>query len=100
MMMGKEAREFSTSQAYAAGDLVIYDGVLYKFTASHSAGAWTGSDAAAVDNSTEQDIARILAGADNAEMATQYVGTVVFAPNLIEGTRYKYVLTNAPDPRQ
>ena len=98
--MGQEAREFSSSQAYAAGDIVLYGGVLYKFTATHSAGAWTGSDAAKVDDSTEQDVTRIVAGAYNAQMATEYAGTVVFAPTMIEGTRYKYVLTDAPDPRE
>ncbi|MBQ0128455.1 MAG: hypothetical protein KBT57_01315, partial [bacterium] len=37
---------FSTEETYAAGDVVIYGGSLYKFTASHS-GAWTGTDAMA-----------------------------------------------------
>lgn len=97
--MGQEARNFSNTKAYAAGDLVLYDGVLYRFTTAHSAGAWTGSDAAKVDSSFEQELTRILAGADRAERATAYVGTVVFAPSQITGTRYKYVLTNAPDPR-
>lgn len=97
--MGREARDFSTTRAYAAGDLVMYGGVLYRFTASHSAGAWTGSDAAAVDQSVEQELTRIMAGADNARKATAYAGTVVFAPSQISGTRYKYVFTNADDPR-
>ena len=35
---------FSTATAYAAGARVVKDGVLYEFTASHAAGAWTGSD--------------------------------------------------------
>lgn len=35
---------FSATETYAAGDVVIYDGSLYKFTASHS-GAWIGTDA-------------------------------------------------------
>lgn len=38
--------QFSETETYAAGDVVIYDGSLYKFTASHS-GAWTGTDATA-----------------------------------------------------
>ena len=97
--MGQEAREFSSSTAYASGDFVLYEGMLYKFTAAHSAGAWTGSDVAAFDDDTDQELTRILAGMDNAEKATAYAGTVVFEPSLIEGTRYKYVLTNAPDPR-
>lgn len=35
---------FSVSTAYSAGDVVNYNGKLYKFTADHSAGAWTGDD--------------------------------------------------------
>ncbi len=49
------ADEFSSSTAYAKGDYVIYNGVLYKFTAAHSAGAWTGSDASAVVVGDELD---------------------------------------------
>ena len=48
-LTGNLAEEFSTSQAYTAGDYVIKDGVLYKFTSDHAAGAWTGSDAAAAE---------------------------------------------------
>ena len=39
------ASEFSASTSYAVGDLVIYDGYLYKFTSDHSAGEWVGTDA-------------------------------------------------------
>lgn len=35
---------FSESTAYSAGDVVNYNGKLYKFTADHAAGAWTGND--------------------------------------------------------
>lgn len=35
---------FSESTAYNAGDVVNYQGKLYKFTADHAVGAWTGSD--------------------------------------------------------
>ena len=34
------AEEFSTSKAYAVGDMVMYDSKLYKFKTAHSAGAW------------------------------------------------------------
>lgn len=36
--------EFSTSKSYSAGDVVNYNGKLYKFTADHNKGAWTGAD--------------------------------------------------------
>lgn len=94
------ATEFSTSAAYAAKDLVLYGGVLYRFISAHTAGSWNPSHVTAVDSSKEQQITRILAGMDNAEKAADYEDTIVFSPAQISGTRYKYVLTNAPDPRQ
>lgn len=41
------AGDFSTSVDYAAGDYVFKDGTLYRFTAAHAAGAWSGTDATA-----------------------------------------------------
>lgn len=35
---------FSTSSNYSIGDIVRYDGKLYKFTTEHAAGAWNGTD--------------------------------------------------------
>ena len=35
---------FSTSSNYSIGDIVRYDGKLYKFTTEHAAGAWIGTD--------------------------------------------------------
>lgn len=99
-MAANVATEFSTSAAYAVNDLVLYGGVLYRFTSAHTAGSWNSSQVTAVDSSEEQQITRILAGMDNAEKASDYADTVVFAPTQITGTRYKYVLTNAHDPRQ
>lgn len=97
--MGKEARAFSTSKAYYKGDLTLYEGKLYQFNQTHSAGAWNSAHADPVDSSAELDLARVLAGMENADKAADYADTVIFEPELIEGTRYKYVLTNAPDPR-
>lgn len=42
------APEFDTSAPYTAGQYVYNNGVLYRFTADHSAGAWTGTDAETV----------------------------------------------------
>lgn len=47
------AGEFSASTAYAIGDYVVYEGDLYRFTAAHSAGAWSGSDAVMITVSAE-----------------------------------------------
>ena len=35
---------FSESTEYSAGDVVNYNGKLYKFSEDHAAGAWTGTD--------------------------------------------------------
>lgn len=40
---------FSPNSAYTKGDCVIHEAVLYKFTANHAAGAWTGNDAEAIE---------------------------------------------------
>ena len=45
-LMAAVAPTFSTDTAYPAGRYVWYDGKLYRFTAAHAAGAWTGTDAA------------------------------------------------------
>ena len=37
--------DFSTSESYSKGDLVVYSGAVWRFTSAHSAGAWTGTDA-------------------------------------------------------
>ena len=39
---------FDATHAYAAGDYCNYNGQLYKFTAAHAAGSWSGSDVSAV----------------------------------------------------
>lgn len=41
------AEEFDATKAYSAGDYVWHSGTLYRFTADHAAGAWTGTDATA-----------------------------------------------------
>ena len=38
------AEDFSTSTDYAVGDYCVYEGKLYRFTALHAEGAWTGLD--------------------------------------------------------
>ena len=45
------APAFSTTKAYAIGDLVSYQGKVYVFTAAHSAGAWNASHVSATNMS-------------------------------------------------
>ena len=44
-MVENLAEPFSNSTSYSSGDYVIYNGVLYEFTADHAAGSWIGTDA-------------------------------------------------------
>ena len=45
-------KAFSASTTYSAGRYVLNGNVLYRFTAAHAAGAWTGEDAEVVSNAT------------------------------------------------
>jgi hypothetical protein len=47
-LLAAVAPTFSTSTSYSAGAYVWQGGKLYRFTAAHPAGTWTGTDAAAV----------------------------------------------------
>jgi len=51
------ASEFDATENYAVGDICVKDLVLYKFTATHSAGAWDENDVVAV---TVDDLLDIL----------------------------------------
>ena len=44
---------FNPATPYSVGDCVIHDAVLYKFTANHAAGAWTGNDVVAFEVGSE-----------------------------------------------
>ena len=50
---GMIAGTFSASEPYDTGDIVIYEGGLYKFKVDHAAGAW---DATEVDSVTVADL--------------------------------------------
>ena len=71
-MAANVATEFSTNISYSVNDLVLYKGILYKFTSAHTAGTWDPSQVTTVDNSKEAQITRILTGMDNAEKAADY----------------------------
>lgn len=53
---------FSTTEAYAKGDLVIYDGGLYEFKSAHTAGAWTASEVEEVGTQGDVDFLKINDG--------------------------------------
>ena len=54
---------FNTATAYSKGDMVNYNGDLYVFTANHSAGAWTGSDA--VQTKVSSELSSLKSGLTN-----------------------------------
>ena len=90
-----EARAFSTGKAYAKGDLVLYEGDLYRFTAAHAAGAWTGSDAAAVDDREQLQVTMVVSAYHRALDAAAFGSRISFAPALISGDRYQYTFMTA-----
>ena len=57
-----EIPEFSATTAYAKGDEVLHDGKLYKFSAAHAAGAWTGTDADEIGTQGDVDFLKLNDG--------------------------------------
>lgn len=53
---------FSITDTYAKGDEVVYDGKIYKFTAAHAAGTWTGTDAEESGTQGDADFLKINDG--------------------------------------
>lgn len=45
LLGAEDVPQFDDTKDYPAGDFVMKDGKLWKFTAAHPAGAWTGEDA-------------------------------------------------------
>ncbi len=46
-----------------------------------------------MEQPAEEEITRVIAGYDRAIFYSDYADTIIFEPELIEGTRYKYILT-------
>ena len=66
------APAFDATQAYAVGDVVTYtDDKLYKFTAAHAAGAWTGEDV------TETTVAGLIDVAEPDPLTTEQVEALI-----------------------
>lgn len=57
-----EIADFSTGETYEIGEQCIYDGKIYEFTAQHTAGAWTGSDAQEVGDKSDADFLKVNTG--------------------------------------
>lgn len=63
--------EFTTTDTYAVGDVVIYDGKLYKFKTAHTEGAW---DSAEVD---EKTVAELISEAEPSSLTTAQVNALI-----------------------
>ena len=57
-----KAKAFSESETYNIGDLAIKDNKVYEFTAKHTAGAWTGTDAVALGTTGDADFLKVNDG--------------------------------------
>lgn len=81
------APAFSTSTAYTAGQYVLYSGTLYRFTADHAAGAWTGTDATAVKLGAEvSDLKSAITQLDDVYVSLD--GENQVAPQNIDGMQF------------
>ena len=57
-----EAKAFSASETYKAGDIVTYNGSLYEFQKAHAAGAWADADAREIGSTADADFLKINDG--------------------------------------
>lgn len=94
-LLATQAPTFSPSTPYVVGSYVWYDGTLYRFTAAHAAGSWTGSDAKAVTIGGE------LAGIRSAIGDYGYSIPAAYSQDLNDvkdgWVRYGSAATNKPD---
>lgn len=77
---------FSESTAYSAGDVVNYQGKLYKFTADHAAGAWIGTDVEGTSIADNSKTAKVkLEYLDTLFTGSQSAGTTGTAVEIMAG---------------
>ena len=94
-----EARNFDPTEDYAVNDLCLYKGYLYIFTSAHSAGDWNPLDVSLYDDANTAIIMELISGRDEYAEEAAYAATIVFDTEQIRETRYRYIFTNAADPR-
>lgn len=63
--------DFDETEAYSAGDVVVYDGKLYKFKAAHTAGVWDATEA------DETTVAELITAAEPDSLTTEQVNTLL-----------------------
>ena len=92
-LKGNIAEPFDPTKAYSAGEYVLYEGDLYKFTEDHDAGAWTGSDATEVNILEELDSLNTAVNDLKGNIAEPFDPTKVYSAGeyvLYEGDLYKF----------
>jgi hypothetical protein len=84
------AGTFNTSDAYAIGDVVIYENGLYKFTSAHVAGAWDSTEVAAttVDELIRAALASANSHANSAVATAKTAVEASIAPEFAAANAY------------
>ena len=71
-VQGMVAGDFDQTQAYAAGDVVIYSDKLYRFDTTHAANTpWSGSDA------TEVNVIDLISDVEITALTTAEVNALI-----------------------
>lgn len=93
-LMAGIAPTFSTTTVYPAGAYVYYNGTLYRFTSTHAAGSWAGTDATAV--ALGNDVSELRNSSDNLVTLLDAEGKNLLNPvwlaNLVRGNDPLYTL--------
>ena len=73
---------FSTSSNYSIGDIVRYDGKLYKFTTEHAAGTWNGTDVelASINSILTSKLSELDKRITDTENAVEDIKVIVGSP--------------------
>lgn len=83
---------FDTTKAYTAGDCVIKDAVLYRFTSAHAAGAWVGIDAEEV--TVGEELTDLKADLSDVSEVTRNLFFGGFSNGNIDANGIEYTQTN------
>ena len=90
---GAVAPVFSEASTYAVGDVVSYQGKIYKFKSSHSVGVWNSSEVDEITTWYEK--------ADNGAVAPVFSEIATYAVDacvMYQGKLYKFLSAHSPGP--
>lgn len=90
-LLAAVAPTFSTATAYSAGAYVWQGGKLYRFTAAHPSGTWTGTDA--VEVALGNDIADLKSALAEYGIDTIYQGAFDRTKSTANNAKYYYITT-------